>query len=52
MTFEMQEGGTLGRFGGHGRLTGAMRLVQPVLQRVRQRQFAQQCAALKQVLEL
>jgi uncharacterized protein YndB with AHSA1/START domain len=43
--------GTLMSFRGHGRPTGAMRLAQPLLQRVLRRQFGQQCATLKQVLE-
>jgi uncharacterized protein YndB with AHSA1/START domain len=51
MTFEPTEQGTLMRFRGHGQLTGAMRLVQPLLQRVLKRQFAENCAALKRVLE-
>lgn len=51
MTFAPTEGGTLVRFRGHGQLTGAMRLAQPLLQRVLKRQFARQCATLKQVLE-
>jgi uncharacterized protein YndB with AHSA1/START domain len=45
------ERGTLMSFRGHGQPTGAMRLAQPLLQRVLKRQFAQQCATLKQVLE-
>jgi hypothetical protein len=45
------EAGTLMRFRGHGQPTGAMRLAQPLLQRVLKRQFGQQCATLKQVLE-
>ena len=51
LTFEPTERGTRLRFDGHGQLTGAMRLVQPLLQRVLKRQFAAQCAKLKQVLE-
>lgn len=51
MTFAPAEGGTLVRFRGHGQLTGAMRLAQPLLQRVLKRQFASQCATLKHVLE-
>ena len=45
------EAGTLMRVRGHGQPTGAMRLAQPLLQRVLRRQFAKQCATLKQVLE-
>ena len=37
--------------GGKGQLTGAMRLAQPLLQRVLKRQFAQQCETLKRLLE-
>jgi uncharacterized protein YndB with AHSA1/START domain len=51
MTFAPTEGGTLVRFRGHGQLTGAMRLVQPLLRRVLKRQFASQCETLKHVLE-
>jgi uncharacterized protein YndB with AHSA1/START domain len=51
MTFEPTERGTLMRFAAHGRLTGAMRLAEPLLQRTLKRQFARQCATLKQVLE-
>ena len=51
LTLEPAEHGTLMRFHAHGRLTGTMRLAQPLLQRVLKRQFAHQCATLKQVLE-
>ena len=51
VTLEPAERGTLMRFRAHGRLTGTMRLAQPLLQRVLKRQFARQCATLKQVLE-
>lgn len=51
MTFQPTEGGTLLRFGAFGRLTGPLRLAQPLLQRTLRRQFAQQCATLKRVLE-
>lgn len=51
MTFEPTERGTLTRFAAHGELSGAMRLVQPLLQRILKRQFARDCAALKRVLE-
>ncbi len=49
--FEPAGAGTLMRFRGHGRPTGAMRLAQPLLQRMLKRQFAQQCATLKRVME-
>jgi len=39
------------RFGAHGRLTCALRLAEPLLQRTLKRQFTRQCATLKQVLE-
>jgi hypothetical protein len=51
MTFEPSGRGTLVRLRAYGRLTGAMRLAQPLLQRVLRRQFAAQCGALKRVLE-
>jgi uncharacterized protein YndB with AHSA1/START domain len=51
LTFEPAERGTLMRFRAHGRLTGPMRLAQPLFQRVLKRQFAHQCATLKDVLE-
>ena len=44
-------GATLMRLRAHGGLTGPMRLAEPLLRRVLQRQFAQQCETLKQVLE-
>ena len=51
MTFEPTQHGTLMRFSAHGQLAGAMRLAQPLLQFTLKRQFARQCATLKQVLE-
>jgi uncharacterized protein YndB with AHSA1/START domain len=51
MGLEPVDGGTLLRFRGHGQPTGTMRLAQPLLQRVLKRQFAKQCATLKEVLE-
>jgi hypothetical protein len=51
MTFEPTETGTLVRFRAHGQLTWPMRLAQPLLQRTLKRQFTQQCANLKRVLE-
>ena len=51
MTFEPSGGGTLLRFRAHGRLTGPLRLLQPVLGRTLKRQFTAQCATLKQVIE-
>jgi uncharacterized protein YndB with AHSA1/START domain len=49
--FEPADSGTLMGFRAYGQLTGPMRLAQPLLQRVLKRQFAGQCATLKQLLE-
>ncbi len=51
MTFAPSGGGTLLRFDAFGRLTGPMRLAEPLLQLTLKRQFAKQCATLKRVLE-
>ena len=51
MTFAPTERGTCLRFRAHGRLTGAMRLAEPLVRRMLRRQFAEQCATLKRVLE-
>jgi uncharacterized protein YndB with AHSA1/START domain len=52
MTFEPTEsGGTLLRFRAHGQLTGAMRVAQPLFGRMLKRQFTEQVATLKGVLE-
>jgi len=52
MTFEpTAEGGTRVRFRAYGQLTGAMRLAQPLLGRMLRKQFTQQVATLKRVLE-
>ena len=51
ITFEPRDSGTLMRFHGHGEATGAMRLAQPLVQRMLRRQFSAQCATLKQVME-
>ncbi len=51
ITFAPTGRGTLMCFRAHGQLTGAMRLAQPLLQRVLKRQFASHCATLKDVLE-
>jgi len=48
---EESDGATLMRLRAFGRLTGAMRLAQPLLQRVLRRQFARQCETLKRLLE-
>jgi uncharacterized protein YndB with AHSA1/START domain len=49
--FEPGDSGTRVGFRAHGQLSGAMRVAQPLLQRVLERQFARQCATLKQLLE-
>jgi uncharacterized protein YndB with AHSA1/START domain len=53
MTFEPTDDGdgTLLRFNGHWQLTGPMRLAQPLLGVALKRQFRQQVATLKRVLE-
>ena len=51
MTFEPAERGTMMRFRAHGQLTGPMRLAEPLVRRTLKRQFAGQCARLKQRLE-
>jgi uncharacterized protein YndB with AHSA1/START domain len=51
MTFEGTNGGTLVRFRAHGQPTGAMRIAQPLLRRTLRKQFAEDCATLKRVLE-
>ena len=52
MTFEpTATGGTLLRFRVFGTLTGPMRLVQPLIGRMFKRQFTEQVATLKRVLE-
>lgn len=51
MTFDPAEGGTRVRFRAYGQLTGAMRLAQPLLGRVLRKQFTEQVATLKRVLE-
>jgi uncharacterized protein YndB with AHSA1/START domain len=51
ITFEPTEQGTRVRFTAHGQPTGAMRLVQPILRHMLERQFTGYCATLKRVLE-
>ena len=51
MTFEPTERGTCLRFRAHGRLTGPMRIAEPLVGRMLRRQFTEQCATLKRVLE-
>ena len=50
-TFDPAEGGTRMRFRAHGKLSGPTRLMEPLLARVLRKQFAQNVATLKQVLE-
>ena len=51
LTFDPTDGGTRVRFRAHGRLSGPMRIVEPLLARTLRKQFAQHVATLKQVLE-
>jgi uncharacterized protein YndB with AHSA1/START domain len=51
LTYTSTERGTLLRLRAHGKLTGAMRLAEPFLGRMLKRQFAEQVATLKHVLE-
>lgn len=51
LTYTPTDRGTLVRFRAHGKLTGAMRLAEPILGRMLKRQFAEQVATLKRVLE-
>ena len=44
-------GGTLLRFRAHGELEGAMKLMQPLVGRMLKRQFTEQVATLRRVLE-
>jgi uncharacterized protein YndB with AHSA1/START domain len=51
ITFEQLDDGTLMRFRVHGRLGGAMRILEPLVRPALRRQFRQHCARLKDVLE-
>ena len=51
ITFEPAEGGTRMRFRAHGKLSGPSRLAEPLLARMLRKQFAQNVATLKQVME-
>lgn len=51
MDFRPAGAGTAFSFRVHGRLTGGLRLLEPLLRRVLRRQFTQHCANLKRVLE-
>jgi hypothetical protein len=52
MTFDpTPTGGTLVRFRAHGGLGGPLKLVQPLVGRMLRKQFTEQVATLKRVLE-
>ena len=51
LTFDPADGGTRMRFRAHGKLTGASRLIEPLVARMLRKQFTEQVATLKQVLE-
>ena len=51
LTFDPAGDGTRMRFRAHGKLTGATRIIQPLVGRMLRKQFAQQLATLKRVLE-
>ena len=50
-TFDPAEGGTRMRFRAHGKLSGPTRIIEPLLGRMLRKQFTEQVATLKQVLE-
>ena len=50
-TFDPAEGGTRMRFRAHGKLSGPTRVIEPLLGRMLRKQFTEQVATLKQVLE-
>ncbi len=49
--FEPADGGTRMRFRVHGKLTGPIRIMEPLVARMLRKQFTQQVATLKRVLE-
>jgi hypothetical protein len=51
MTFDGAEGGTRVRFRVHGKLTGPTRIIEPLVGRMLRKQFSEQVATLKRVLE-
>ena len=51
LTFDPAGDGTRMRFRAYGKLTGATRVIQPLVGRMLRKQFAQHVATLKQVLE-
>ncbi len=51
LTFDPAGEGTRMRFRAHGQLTGAARLIEPLIGRTLRKQFTEQVATLKRVLE-
>ena len=51
LSFDPADGGTRMRFRAHGSLTGPSRLIEPLVGRMLRKQFTQQVATLKDVLE-
>ena len=51
MTFDPAGAGTAVRFRAHGKLSGPMRIIEPVVGRMVRKQFAEHVATLKRVLE-
>lgn len=51
ITFDPVDGGTRLRFRAHGKLTGPTRIIEPLVGRMLRKQFTQQVATLKRVLE-
>ena len=51
LTFDPSGDGTRMRFRAHGRLTGPTRLIEPLVGRMLRKQFTEQVATLKAVLE-
>ena len=51
LQFDPAGAGTRLRFRAHGKLTGPMRIIEPLIGRTLRKQFSQQVATLKQVLE-
>jgi uncharacterized protein YndB with AHSA1/START domain len=51
ITFDAADGGTRMRFRAHGKVTGSTRIIEPLVRRMLRKQFAQQLATLKSVLE-
>jgi len=51
ITFDPADGGTRMRFRAHGKLSGPTRIIEPLVGRMLRKQFTEQVATLKQVLE-